>query len=186
MEVVTNFINDLGNFIFIPLIFLIFMLILRRPLSEAIQSAMKVGIGFIALSLVINFMLDKMEPAITGLAEKTGSSLSAIDVGGAATAVMGFGSNMGAIIIPLCVGINILLLVLKLTDCVNVDVFNLHQNASMGAIVAVYSGNFLYGVLTAGVFHVWAIINKVTIFILFHDWGIFYYMDMFHLCIFMY
>ena len=75
MEVVTNFINDLGNFIFIPLIFLIFMLILRRPLSEAIQSAMKVGIGFIALSLVINFMLDKMEPVITGLAEKTGSSL---------------------------------------------------------------------------------------------------------------
>ena len=65
---------------------------------------------------------------------------------------------MGAIIIPLCVGINILLLVLKLTDCVNVDVFNLHQNASMGAIVAVYSGNFLYGVLTAGLFHVWALI----------------------------
>ena len=158
MEVITNFINNLGNFIFIPLIFLVFMLILRRPLSEAIQSAMKVGIGFIALSLVINFMLDKMEPAITGLAEKTGSSLSAIDVGGAATAVMGFGSNMGAIIIPLCVGINILLLVLKLTDCVNVDVFNLHQNASMGAIVAVYSGNFLYGVLTAGLFHVWALI----------------------------
>ena len=157
MEVITNFINDLGNFIFIPLIFLIFMLILRRPLSEVIQSAMKVGIGFIALSLVINFMLDKMEPAITGLAEKTGSSLSAIDIGGAATAVMGFGSNMGAIIIPLCVGINILL-VLKLTDCVNVGVFNLHQNASMGAIVAVYSGNFLYGVLTAGLFHVWALI----------------------------
>ncbi|MEX2784890.1 PTS galactitol transporter subunit IIC [Streptococcus sp. H49] len=158
MEVITNFVNDLGNFIFIPLIFLLFMLILRRPISEAIQSAMKVGIGFIALSLVINFMLDKMEPAITGLAEKTGSSLSAIDVGGAATAVMGFGSNMGAIIIPLCVGINIGLLVLRLTDCANVDVFNLHQNASMGAIVAVYSGNFLYGVLTAGLFHVWALI----------------------------
>ena len=64
---------------------------------------------------------------------------------------------MGAIIIPLCV-INLLLLVLKITDCVNVDVFNLHQNASMGAIVAVYSGNFLYGVLTAGLFHVWALI----------------------------
>lgn len=71
---------------------------------------------------------------------------------------MGFGSSMGAIIIPLCVGINLLLLVLKITDCVNVDVFNLHQNASMGAIVAVYSGNFLYGVLTAGLFHVWALI----------------------------
>uniref|UniRef100_UPI00403F9FAD PTS galactitol transporter subunit IIC n=1 Tax=Candidatus Enterococcus willemsii TaxID=1857215 RepID=UPI00403F9FAD len=158
MEFITQFINDLGNFIFIPLIFLVFMVALGRPISEAIQSAMKVGIGFIALSMVIGFMLEKMEPAITGLASKTGSSLSAIDVGGAATAVMGFGSNMGAIIIPLCVGINILLLILKITDCVNVDVFNLHQNASMGAIVAVYSGNFLYGILTAGLFHVWALI----------------------------
>ena len=158
MEIITQFINDLGNFIFIPIIFLVFMLMLKRTISEAIQSAMKVGIGFIALSMVIGFMLEKMEPAITGLAAKTGSSLSAIDVGGAATAVMGFGSSMGAIAIPLCVGINILMLVLKLTDCVNVDVFNLHQNASMGAIVYAYSGNFLYGVLTMGLFHVWALI----------------------------
>lgn len=158
MEMITQFVNDLGNFIFIPIIFLFFMLLLGRSLAESIQSAIKVGIGFIALSMVIGFMLEKMEPAITGLAEKTGSSLSAIDVGGAATAVMGFGSEMGAVIIPLCVGINIVMLILKLTDCVNVDVFNLHQNASMGAIVAVYSGNFLYGVLTAGLFHVWALI----------------------------
>lgn len=98
MEIITNFINDLGNFIFIPLIFLIFMLLLGRSMSEAIQSAMKVGIGFIALSIVIDFMLEVMEPAISGLAQRTGSDLVAIDVGGAATAVMGFGSDLGAIV----------------------------------------------------------------------------------------
>lgn len=158
MDIITNLITDLRNFIFIPLLFLIFMILLKRPLSEAIQASMKVGIGFLALTMVIEFMLDRMSPAITGLSEKTGSSLSAIDVGGAATAVMGFGSNMGALIIPLCVGINIILLILKLTDCVNVDVFNLHQNASMGAIVAMFTNNFFYGVLAAGLFHVWALI----------------------------
>ncbi len=159
MELITQFINDVGNFIFIPAIFLTLMLVLKRPLAEAIQSAMKVGIGFIALSMVVSFMVEKMEPAIRGLAERTGSSLDAIDVGGAATAVMGFGSSMGAIIIPLCVGLNILLLVLKFTDCVNVDVFNLHQNASMGAIVAAFSGNFWYGVITCALFHVIALIG---------------------------
>lgn len=158
MEVITQFINDLGNFIFIPIIFLVIMKLLKRPLSECISSAMKVGIGFIALTMTINFMLDKMEPAIKGLAENTGSALNAIDVGGAATAVMGFGSDLGALIIPLCFGINIVLLLLKITDCINVDVFNLHQNASMGAIVAAYSGSLLYGILTAGLFHVWALI----------------------------
>lgn len=158
MAFVTQLINDLGNFIFIPVIFLIIMLLLKRPLSECISSAMKVGIGFIALTMTINLMLEKMSPAITGLAERTGSSLNAIDVGGAATAVMGFGSDLGAIIIPLCFGINLLMLILKLTDCVNVDVFNLHQNASMGAIVAAYSGSLLYGILTAALFHVWALI----------------------------
>ncbi|WEV40296.1 PTS transporter subunit IIC [Lactobacillus sp. ESL0681] len=158
MAIVTQFINDIGNFIFIPFIFFIFMILLKRPITEAIQCAMKVGIGFIALTMVIDFMLDKMSPAVRGLAKATGSSLSAIDVGGAATAVMGFGSSLGAIIIPLCVVTNIIMLVLKLTDCVNVDVFNLHQNASMGAIVYAYSGNFLYGVLTAALFHVWALI----------------------------
>ncbi|MFC2647918.1 MAG: PTS galactitol transporter subunit IIC [Coriobacteriaceae bacterium] len=158
MELVTQFINDLGNFIFIPLIFLTIMKILRRPWKEAIQCAMKVGIGFIALTMTINLMLEKVAPAITGMTEKLGSSLDAIDVGGAATAVMGFGSPLGAIIIPLCVAVNIVMLVLKLTDCINVDVFNLHQNASMGAIVYAFSGNFLYGVLTAALFHVWVLI----------------------------
>lgn len=157
MEIITQFINNLGNFIFIPLIFLVLMKAVGRSWAESISSAMKVGIGFIALTMVTSFMLDKMQPAITGLAKRTGSSLQAIDVGGAATAVMGFGSKVGAVIIPLCVGINIILLLLKLTDCINVDVFNLHQNASMGAIVYAYSGNFWYGLLTAGIFHMWAL-----------------------------
>lgn len=159
MELVTQFINDLGNFIFIPVIFLVLMKLLGRSWGESFSSAMKVGIGFIALTMVISFMLDKMQPAITGLAKSTGSSLSAIDVGGAATAVMGFGSNIGAVVIPLCVGVNIILLLLKVTDCINVDVFNLHQNASMGAIVYAFSGSFLYGILTAALFHVWALIG---------------------------
>lgn len=126
MAFITQFINDLGNFIFIPIIFLIIMKLLKRPLSECISSAMKVGIGFIALTMTINLMLEKLSPAINGLAASTGSTLKAIDVGGAATAVMGFGSDLGAIVIPLCVAVNIVLLLLKITDCVNVDVFNLH------------------------------------------------------------
>lgn len=158
MEFLATFINDLGNFVFIPIIFLILMKLVGRSWGESIQCAMKVGIGFIALTLAVNLMIDQVSPAITGMTERFGSSLDAIDVGGAATAVMGFGSSMGAIIIPLCVGINIIMLVLKLTDCVNVDVFNLHQNASMGAIVYAFSGNFLYGVLTAALFHVWALV----------------------------
>lgn len=159
MELITKVINDLGNFIFIPLLFFVLMLLLKQPAKKAFTSSMKVGIGFISLNLVVGFMLEKMEPAIKSLAEKTGSSLSAVDVGGAATAVMGFGSSIGAIIIPLAICINVILLMLKLVDCVNVDVFNLHQNASMGAIVYAFSGNFLYGVLTAGLFHVIALIG---------------------------
>lgn len=132
MEIVTQLIRNLGNYIFVPAVLMVFMLFLKRPLGEVIKSGIRIGIGFIGLTMVVNFMLEKMSPAIHGLAERTGSSLSAIDVGGAATAVMGFGSNLGAIVIPLCVSVNIIMLILRLTDCVNVDVFNLHQNASMG------------------------------------------------------
>lgn len=158
MEFITNLINDLGSYIFIPLIFLIIMKIIGRPWGECIQCAMKVGIGFIALTMTTNLLVDQVSPAITGFTERFGSSLDAIDVGGPATAVMGFGSSIGAIVIPLCVAVNIVMLLLRLTDCINVDVFNLHQNASMGAIVYAFSGNFLYGVLTAALFHVWALV----------------------------
>ena len=78
MELVTQFINDLGNFIFIPLIFLTIMKILRRPWKEAIQCAMKVGIGFIALTMTINLMLEKVAPAITGTVSYTHLTLPTI------------------------------------------------------------------------------------------------------------
>ena len=158
MESILNFVNDLGNFVFIPLIFLIIMLILRESLANSIRSAMKVGIGFLALGMVVDFMLSKLQPVIEQLAEKTGSTLSTIDVGGASTAVMGLASNLGALVIVLCFGVNILMLLTGFTDCVNVDVYNLHQNASMGIIVAIYSGNFMYGFCTAALLHVWALI----------------------------
>lgn len=59
MELITQFINDLGNFIFIPVIFLVLMKLLGRPWSECISSAIKVGIGFIALTMTIMLMLEK-------------------------------------------------------------------------------------------------------------------------------
>ena len=67
MELITQFINDLGNFIFIPVIFLVLMKILGRPLSECISSAIKVGIGFIALTMTIKLMLEKMQKGEDGL-----------------------------------------------------------------------------------------------------------------------
>ena len=48
-----------GKFYFIPVIFLVLMKILGRPLSECISSAIKVGIGFIALTMTIKLMLEK-------------------------------------------------------------------------------------------------------------------------------
>lgn len=67
MELITQFINDLGNFIFIPFIFLILMKLLGRPLSECISSAIKVGIGFIALTMTIKLMLEKCSQRSQGL-----------------------------------------------------------------------------------------------------------------------
>lgn len=104
MAMITQFINDIGNFIFIPVIFLLLMKLLGRSWSESAQSAMKVGIGFIALSMVVTFMLEKMQPAIKGLAAKTGSSLSAIDVGGCGNSSDGLWFKYGCHYYPtLCV-----------------------------------------------------------------------------------
>ncbi len=59
MELIHAIYKRSGKFYIYPGHLLVLMKILGRPLSECISSAIKVGIGFIALTMTIKLMLEK-------------------------------------------------------------------------------------------------------------------------------
>lgn len=149
LSTVSGFLQDLGPSIVLPILIMIFGLILGQKFSAAFKAGITIGIGFIGINLVIGLMGSTVGPAATNLAQNLGVNLSVIDVGWPSSSAIAFGSTIGAVIIPLGILVNILLLLTGLTRTLNIDLWNFWHFAFIGALVAIITGSFWIGVLAA-------------------------------------
>lgn len=140
-------INDMGATVMMPIILTIFGLVLGAKFGKAFRGGLTVGIGFVGLNLVVDLMGGNLAPAVSQMAERFGLSLSTVDVGWPASAAIAFGTQIGMIIIPLCLVLNILMLFTNTTQTVVVDVWNYWHFAFTGSLVAALTGSLLYGII---------------------------------------
>jgi PTS system galactitol-specific IIC component len=157
-----QYISDLGATVMMPIIICIMGVLLGAGFGKSLRAGLTVGIGFIGLNLVTGLMGDNLAPAVTQMAERFGLSLSVIDVGWPAAAQIAFASTVGTIIIPVCLAVNIVMLLTNTTQTVDVDIWDYWHFAFTGALVAVVTGNQVYGVIAA-------VLNMVIIMVL-GDW----------------
>ena len=142
--------TDLGASIVLPILITIFGLALGEKLPRAFRAGVTIGVGFIGIGLIIGLLFGQVGPAAQGLAQRFDVDLSIIDVGWPASAAIAFGSAVGAIIIPLCLAINVAMLAIGLTKTFNIDLWNYWHFAFIGGLVASITGDFLKGIVTAG------------------------------------
>ena len=135
INAISNFLTGLGAVVLLPIVILILGLILGQPLRRAIVSALTIGVGFVGLNLVIGLLIGALAPATEALIERTGLELVAIDVGWGVAAAIAFGTTVGALVIPLAFGINIVMLILRTTKTLNVDIWNFWHYAFTGSLV---------------------------------------------------
>lgn len=150
MQVIINifaFINDMGATVMMPIILTIFGLILGAKFGKALRGGLTVGIGFVGLNLVVGMMGNSLAPAVSQMAERFGLSLSTVDVGWPASAAIAFGTQIGMIIIPLCLLLNIVMLFTNTTQTIVVDVWNYWHFAFTGSLVAALTGSIWYGII---------------------------------------
>ena len=83
------------------------------------------------------------------MVERFGLNLSVIDLGSGTSAGIAFSTTVGALIIPLIFGLNVLLLISKLTKTMNIDIFNYSHYALTGSVVALITSNLFYGLMAA-------------------------------------
>lgn len=157
-----QYISNMGATVMMPIIICIMGCILGAGFGKSLRAGLTVGIGFIGLNLVTGLMGDNLAPAVSQMAERFGLSLSVIDVGWPAAAQIAFASTVGTLIIPVCLAVNIVMLLTNTTQTVDVDIWDYWHFAFTGALVAVVTGNQMYGIIAA-------ILNMVIIMVL-GDW----------------
>ena len=149
---IIQYIVDLGSYVFVPILMCIIGLIFGLKPSKAIKAGVTVGIGLIGVSIVSTLTAASLSPVINEMVKVLNLNLTAIDVGGSPAAAVGFGSLLGAALIIVILITNIVLVALKLTKTVNVDIYNFWYFAITAGFVQLLTGSYWLAIL-AGVTH---------------------------------
>lgn len=148
---VSAFLTDLGPAVVLPVLITIFGLILGQRFPQALRGGLLIGIGFIGINLVITLMAESVGPAAGNLAKSVGVDLGVLDVGWPSSAAIAFASPIGAIVIPLGIAVNMVMLATGLTRTFNIDLWNFWHFAFIGALVNAVTGSFWLGVAAAAI-----------------------------------
>ena len=108
----------------LPIVIFIVGLILGQSAGKALRSGISIGIGFIH------------EPHRCRLARHVAHYLA---------------SQIALVAIPVAIAVNILMLALKLTRVVNIDIWNIWHFTFTGAIVNIATGSYVLGIVAVAI-----------------------------------
>lgn len=145
MEEVFKYIIGLGAAVMMPVIFTILGVCIGIRLGDALKAGLRVGVGFIGLSIVTALLTSALGPALNDVVDIYGLQLHVFDMGWPAAAAVAYNTAVGAFIIPVCLGVNLLMLLTRTTRTVNIDLWNYWHFAFIGAVIAFASDSIAWG-----------------------------------------
>lgn len=149
MEQVFSYIIGLGAAVMMPVIFTVLGLCIGIKFDKALKSGLLVGVGFVGLSVVTALLTSSLGAPLKTMTEIYNLKLGIFDMGWPAAASVAYNTTVGAFIIPVCLGINILLLMVKATKTINIDLWNYWHYAFIGAVVYFATDNIWWGFFAA-------------------------------------
>jgi PTS system galactitol-specific IIC component len=148
---IKNFLFNLGASLLLPIVITILGLIFGQKFRTALRAGLTLGAGFISLNLVISLLINNMVPVANALVENTGANLDIFDVGWGVAGAIAWGTTAGSLVILVCLGTNIVMLALKLTKTLNVDIWNFWNQAFTASVCYIASGSLAWGLVAAAI-----------------------------------
>lgn len=149
MEEVFGYVVKLGAPVMMPIIFTILGICIKIKPAKAVKSGLLVGVGFVGLSIITALLTSALGPALSKVVEIYHLQLNVFDMGWPAAASIAYNTSVGAFIIPVCLGVNLLMLLTKTTKTVNIDLWNYWHFAFVGALAYFATNSILWGFFSA-------------------------------------
>jgi PTS system galactitol-specific IIC component len=143
-QVIKTLVDTMGATVLLPVFIFIFALILQAKVGRAFRSAVTIGVAFVGINLVIGLMWGSLSGVSQALVTNAGIKRDIVDVGWPAAAAVAFATNVGLWVIPIALIVNVVLLGLRVTKTLNVDVWNFWHFAFAGSLVAAVAGNSIW------------------------------------------
>ena len=143
MEQVFSYIISLGASVMMPILFTIIGLCIGLKFGKSLKSGLYVGVGFVGLGIVTALLTNNFGVPLSEISELYDLQLRVFDMGWPAAAAVAYNTAVGALIIPICLGVNFLMLITKTTRTVNIDLWNYWHFAFIGAVAYFVMGESL-------------------------------------------
>lgn len=157
MKDVFAYVIGLGASVMMPVIFTVLGVCIGVKFSKALKSGLLVGVGFVGLGVVTGLLTNganNLGAALGQMTEIYHLNLSFFDLGWPAAAAVAYSTAVGAFIIPVCLCVNVLMLVTGTTRTVNIDLWNYWHFAFLGGIVFYATGSLAWAFYAAVVLYV--------------------------------
>ena len=154
MQSVFSYVIGLGAAVMMPVIFTVLGVCVGVKFSKALKSGLLVGVGFVGLGVVTALLTSNLGPALKGMTELYHLNLPFFDLGWPAAASVAYSTAVGAFIIPVCLGVNVALLVVGATRTINIDLWNYWHFAFLGGMVYYVTGSLGWAFYAAIVLYV--------------------------------
>ena len=149
MEAIFAYIIGLGAAVMMPIIFTILGVCIGIKFSKALKSGLYVGVGFVGLGVITGLLTSSLGPVLGKVVEIYSLNLPVFDMGWPAAASVAYNTTVGAFIIPVCLAVNLVLLIFGCTRTVNIDLWNYWHYAFIGAVVYFLTDSIGWGFFAA-------------------------------------
>ncbi|MGG5253643.1 PTS galactitol transporter subunit IIC [Neobacillus sp. SM06] len=149
VQSIFNYILNMGAPVFVPIILIIVGLIVRMKFKDALSSGITLGVAFVGMGLIISFMMGSIGPAAQQFVKNTGIQLNAIDSGWTALAALAWAWPLAFFMFPIQIGVNLIMLAIKQTNTLNVDLWNVWGKILTAVIVAAVSNSMTLAFIVA-------------------------------------
>ena len=124
-----------GAVAILPIVILLLGLFFRVKPLEALKCGLFVGIGFQGIQLVVSFLVATLNPIIQHYVD-AGTGFTIVDVGWETLSAASWAVPYAALVVPLGLILNFILIRLKVTQTLNVDIWNYHHILRVSALVS--------------------------------------------------
>lgn len=139
-----NFFISLGGSAMMFIIITVLSLLFGVSFSKALEGGLRMAIALTGMGAVISLLTSSFGTALNAFVASTGVNLSITDLGWAPLAVITWGSMYTLYFAFICIITNLVMLFLKVTNTLNVDLFNVWNLSVLGLLVNYYSENNIF------------------------------------------
>ncbi|MGR3742399.1 PTS galactitol transporter subunit IIC [Companilactobacillus sp. DQM5] len=167
MNGIINFANtifkpliDLGAAPLMLIVLTVIALIFRVKFSKALEGGIKLAIALTAIGDIIGLLTTAYQDALQRFVENTGIHLTVTDLGWAPLATITWGSPYTLFFLMILVIVNAVMLVLKKTNTLDVDIFDVWHSSFVGLFAIFCGANLLVATLLVVFIGILKIINS--------------------------